>query len=95
MSVGFTTDKGTVDQRAGSLAWQLRSTLDQIQLMKAWLDAQADVVLTNLGYATADITLLRAAYTDLDNLRKVAHGLQAQPGASDFFFNAGKLTGLQ
>jgi hypothetical protein len=94
MGVGFPVDKGTLDQRVGSLAWQLRATFEQIQLVKGFLDAQSDAALTALGYSAADITLLRASYTDLDNLRKVALGLQAT-GASNFFFNAGKLTGVQ
>lgn len=95
MSVGLPVDKVKLDDRTGSLVWQLRETLTQCQNMKAWLDARSDAELTALGYTAADITLLRASFTDLDNLRKVARGLAAQPGANDFFFNAGKLTGLQ
>jgi hypothetical protein len=95
MSLGFPSDKTTVDQRVGSLAWNLRTTFDQVQTVKTWLDGKLDAELTGLGYSAAEVTLLRAAFTDMDNLRKVAHGLQAQPGASDFFFNANKLTGLQ
>jgi hypothetical protein len=95
MSVGFPSDKITVDQRVGGLAFNLRATLDQIQTVKTWLDSKLDSDLTGLGYSAAEVTTMRAAFTDMDNLRKVAHGLQAQPGASDFFFNASKLTGLQ
>jgi hypothetical protein len=95
MSVGYPTDKGTVDQRVASIAWQLRSTFDQIAIIKAWLDARTDPELSAIGYSAADITLVRAAYTDLDNLRKVATGQATQPATSDFFFNAKKLLGLQ
>jgi hypothetical protein len=95
MSVGFPVDKNTVDQRVGSLAWQLRSTFEQIAVVKAWLDSQTDAQLTALGYSAAEITLLRAAYTDLSNLGKIAHAQATQPAANDFFFNAGKLLGVQ
>lgn len=95
MAVGFPVDKNTIDQRVGALAFQLRSTLDQVQIVKVWLDGKLDSDLTALGYAAGDITVLRAAYTDLDNLRKVAHAQGTQAVANDFFFNAGKLTGVQ
>ena len=49
--------------------------------------------LVQAGYDLPTATLYVASYTDLANLYKVAHGQQAQPGASDFFFNARKLMG--
>jgi hypothetical protein len=99
MSVGYPADKATIDQRVGALAFNLRATLDQIQTVKTWLDSQTDAQLNNLGYSgsasSGDVQTLRNSFTDMDNLRKVARGLQAQPAASDFFFNAKNLTGLQ
>lgn len=97
MSLGLPADKNTIDNRAGTLVLTLRQVLDQCTTMKAWLDSQTDTQLgtSGIGYQAAEITTLRASFTDLDNLRKVAHGLQAQSPASDFFFNAGKLTGPQ
>jgi hypothetical protein len=50
-------------------------------------------LVANLGFATADATLLLNAYTDMASLSAVAHGQQAQPGASDFFWNAKLLMG--
>jgi hypothetical protein len=96
MSVGFPSDKAAIDQRVGSLVLNLRVTLDQCGTVKAWLDSQQpDSALTALGYTAGEVTILRAAFTDLDNLRKLAHAQATQPAANDFFFNAGKLTGLQ
>lgn len=95
MSLGLPSDKVTLDNRVGQLAWNLRTTLDQVQTVKLWLDGKLDSDLTGLGYSAAEVTTLRAAFTDLDNLRKVAHALATQPAANDFFFNANKLTGLQ
>jgi hypothetical protein len=80
-----------------SVRWHgsLRSTFEQIAVVKAWLDSQTDAQLTALGYSAAEITLLRASYTDLNNLGKIAHAQATQPAANDFFFNAGKLLGVQ
>lgn len=95
MSVGFPVDKVTIDQRAASLAWQLRSTFEQIALVKGWLDTQQDTDLQALGYSANDVAVLKSAYTDLNNLGKVAHGQQAQASANDFFFWAKNLLGVQ
>jgi hypothetical protein len=93
--VGFPTDKGTVDQRIASIAWQLRSTFEQVAVIKVWVDGKTDADLIALGYTQAEVDLIQAAYTDLDNLRKVAAGQQQQVGTNDFFFNAKKLLGIQ
>ena len=47
------------------------------------------------GMSSPGATLLIASFADITNLYKVAHGQQAQPGASDFFFNARSLLGPQ
>jgi hypothetical protein len=47
------------------------------------------------GMTTTDAGLYVATFGDLANLYKVAHGQQAQPGASDFFFNARQLLGTK
>jgi hypothetical protein len=95
MSLGFPTDKNTVDQRCAAVALNLRETLNQVANIKIWLDGQTDTALQNLGYSAGEVTTLRAAYTDLDNLRKVATAQGTQASANDFFFNAKKLLGLQ
>lgn len=46
------------------------------------------------GPAATDAGLLIASFADLQNLSAVAHGQQAQPAASNFFFNAAKLMGV-
>lgn len=92
--LGFPTDKNNIDSRAGYLALTLRDTFSGIVIFKAWLDTQQDTDLTGLGYTQAEVTLLRAAYTDLTNLNNIAHAQGTQPAASDFFWNAKHLTGL-
>jgi phosphoenolpyruvate carboxylase len=99
MSVGFPVDKNTVDQRLASLAWQLRNTFNEIATVKAWLDTQTDAQLVAIGYsgsATAgEVQIARTAYTDLNNLGKIAHAQATQATANDFFFWANKLLGVQ
>lgn len=92
--LGFPTNKLDVDSRAGQLALTLRDTFVQVVTFKAWLDTQTDAQLVTLGYAQAEVTLLRAAYVDLTNLNNIAHAQGTQPAASDFFWNAKHLTGL-
>lgn len=92
--LGFPTNKLDVDSRAGQLALTLRDTFVQVVTFKAWLDTQTDAQLIGLNYTQAEVTLLRAAYTDLVNLNNIAHAQGTQPAASDFFWNAKHLTGL-
>jgi hypothetical protein len=92
--LGFPTNKLDVDARAGQLALTLRDTFVQVVNFKAWLDTQSDAQLIALGYVQAEVTLLRAAYTDLLALSNISHAQGTQPAANDFFFNAKKLIGL-
>lgn len=51
-----------------------------------------------LGYTggeNGEVALLKSAITDLDNLRQVAQGSRVQPAASDFFWFARRLWGVQ
>jgi hypothetical protein len=65
---------------------------------------------TSRGFGTANLTaiftaagdpqasstagLIIASFADLQNLYAVAHGQQAQPAASNFFFHAANLMGV-
>lgn len=92
---GFTVDAGTINNRAGSLVVQLRQDLDAIKQFNAWLTdaATTDGYLQGVGVSAADITALRASFTDLMSLYNVSHGVSST-GVNDFFFNARHLTGV-
>jgi hypothetical protein len=96
MSVGISVQKVDVDGRAGGLVGQLWRNLDEVRRFKLWLDdgTHDDAFLTGLGYVAAEITVLRAAFTDLDKLRLISHAGAVQAATNDFFFNAKKLTGV-
>jgi hypothetical protein len=98
MSVGLPVDKGTLDQRAGSLAWQLRETFEQIQIVKDWLDATPDATLeaAPYSYSSGEVATLKSAFTDMSNLGKIANGSQGgQTAPNNYLFWAAKLTGVQ
>ena len=96
MSVGFPTTKNDVDNRAGQLVTRVRDALGDVVRFKAWLDSATttDAFLQGLGYSPADVTLLRASFTDLKKLSDVANAAATQSPASDFFFNAKQLAGV-
>ncbi len=55
------------------------------------------MVLTGLGVSAADLVIIRNSFADLggaSGLYAVAHGTFAPSGASNYFFNAKNLTGL-
>ena len=95
MSLGFPTDKASIDSWAPTVVVELRTAMDQVLRIKAWLDTQQTVDLTNLGYTSAEAALLVSAVTDLSNLVATARGQRTQPAQSNFFFNADKLTGIR
>jgi hypothetical protein len=66
-----------------------------VQTVKSWLDTKTDNELVALGYTSQEVATLKSAFTDLNKLARVANGLDTQAAASDFFFWADRLTGLQ
>lgn len=96
MSVGCSSLKGDFDSRAGSLATALRAALFNCQQFNALLQSSAwvDANLIALGYTQAEVTLLKAAFTDLTSLYNVAHSNGTVVANNDFFFSANKLMGV-
>ena len=92
---GFPTDKATIDANAGQVVLTLRDNLARAVRIKAWLDARTDVQLTALGWSSEEVAVLKSAFTDLAKLAQIADGQATQAAASDFFFFADRLTGIQ
>lgn len=86
-----------INSRAGTLARAAWDALDEVNKFKLWLDDadHTDTALgpTGVGVTSPDLVIIRASFTDLSNLYKVSHGLQAT-GVSNFFSNAKKLGGI-
>src|SRR6266702_7741448 len=100
MSVGYSATKTDFDSRAGQLATALRAALYNCQQFSQLLQSSqwTDSNLIALGYTQAEVTLLKAAFTDLGgtgiSLYNIAHGGALPGGPNDFFFNAKLLTGV-
>lgn len=92
---GFSTDKATVDAVAGQVVVTLRDNLARAVRIKAWLDARTDADLMAQGWTSDEVAVLKSAFTDLAKLAQVADGQAVQAQASDFFFWADRLTGIQ
>lgn len=95
MAVGWAQDKLAIDSQSGQLVFDIRESLRKVGEFKAWLDQYSDGQLEAKGYSAEDVALLRAGIFDMDKLRQVAFGQAQQVGNNNFFFNAGKLTGVQ
>ena len=100
MSVGRGLVKKDIDDRAAAVVEQVWGALNNASQMSAWLantNIITDTILTNLGYTSGEITLLRAAVNDIgsaNGLYGVAHGTKTQPAVNNFFFNAQQITGV-
>lgn len=98
MSVGLPRDKASLDSKAGSLISTLKETLRQCAAFSDMLsntnNFADDAALTALGYSGAEVTLLRGAFLDLKALNNVANNAATVTPTNDFFFRAGRLTGV-
>jgi len=98
MSIGYPITKATLDNTMGGLVVAVRDSLNAIVSFKATLDDTAilnDTFLGTLGYSGGEITTIRASFTDLKKLSDIARAAATQSPASDFWFNAKLLTGVQ
>lgn len=98
MSLGFPIGKADIDNKAGSLVVSVRDALDRCKQFNALLNntniVPNDAFLTGLGYTSGEVTILRAAFSDLNSLYNVSRAAGTVPSNNDFFFNAQKLTGV-
>jgi hypothetical protein len=95
MAAGYPVNRAVIDSRAGYIVKTLKDTLAQAVTLKGVLDGLNDAALTSMNYTTTEITELRNGIADISNLAATANGQRAQTPASDFFFNAKKLTGVE
>ena len=101
MSAGFPCTKSDFDSRAGGLATALRQDLAQWSAFCALLQGtpwSTDANMVALGYTAAEVTLLKAAATDLggtgNSLYRIANGLAFVGSANNFLFNSNQLCGV-
>lgn len=95
MSVGLTTTKADLDNRAASIALSLRTTMEQIKVFKTKLDTLTTTDLQGLGYSVSpdEAAILKSSFVDLDQLRTVYEGTGTRTPAYDYRTFAKLLTG--
>ena len=101
MSVGRGITKSDIDLRMASVVEQVWGALNIANQASLWLAntniIPSDTTLTNLGYTSGEVTLLRAAINDLgsaNGLYGVAHGTKTQATVNNFFFSGQQITGV-
>lgn len=95
---GYDVTAAIVNQRAGQLAQAGRDWADEVLVFKAFLDRYADGAALSAavpGLSQADATAIKNSFADLSNAVLTLRGQRAQSPASDFFFNAKLLIGVQ
>jgi hypothetical protein len=98
MSIGLTSTKSDIDNVAAAIAFDLRSVMDRISYMQAFLAGKTTQDLTDRGYTTSpvdEVAQLKSAFTDLDKLRTVYQGTATQATAYDFRTFVKFLTGAR
>ena len=94
MPVGIAVTKEQIDALSGSIARDIHRNiqrgLDLFQAMQDITDAQ----LTSLGYTTPEITDLRQALNDMQDLSKVYRGQIGLATPKDFRQSMRKIFGL-
>lgn len=101
MSVGFQATKTDFDSRAGQLVTALRLNLFSCSEFSKVLQGApwaTDANLVALGYTQAEVTLLKASFTDLggtgNSLYRIANGQAFVGSSNNFLFNANQLCGV-
>lgn len=81
----YSTDRNSLNNRAGDLFKTVDSTFLRVQQFKTFLDTIADATLISAyGYVQADIDVLRSALTDIEQLRTIYQGTVNLAVAKDF-----------
>lgn len=101
MSAGYPTTKGDFDSLFGGLATAIRLNLykwNQAYLLVTNAPWSTDANMTALGYTQAEVTLLKAAATDLGgagtSLYRIANGSASNAGLNNYLFNSNQLCGV-
>lgn len=103
MTIGLPLTKTNLDNIMGMEIGAVWTSLNVIGVRLLWLNDSAHntTFMGTLGYTGTEDTTIRAAYTDLDSLRQIAHATGTKGVATigqaaatnDFFFNAKALGG--
>lgn len=92
---GVRLTKDRIDDILGQALADVNASLNEAnRLRDDFLQPRTDQELIDLGYSVAEISTLRGAFGDMDQLVKIYRGNQALVDAKDFRSFAKKLWGL-
>lgn len=94
MSVGLAVTKAEIDTRAGDCARSFQRSFAQVVTLKAYLDATPDADLITLGYSQAEVTNLKTAVGELNQLMTIWNGTANLAVAKDFKVFVSRIWGL-
>ena len=94
MSVGLAVTKAEIDGRAGDCARSFQRSFQQVETLKKYLDATPDADLITLGYTQAEVTNLKTAVNELNQLMTIWHGTANLAVAKDFKVFISRIWGL-
>lgn len=93
MSIGLTVTKNQLDQDLGGASLALRNAFRRIQQLRHYLLITPDATLVSIGYVQAEVTTIKSAFADGDQLRQIFEGSLALPAAQDFRLNLDLVAG--
>lgn len=84
MAIGLNPSKAEIDTTCGVVARDLQTALDRVEAFKYWLDAKTDTNLTDMGYTSGEVAILRSAWADAAQLYTIYSGAANLASAKDF-----------
>jgi Cu/Ag efflux pump CusA len=84
-----------VNQALGTIARDVNSAIERVQPAQRFLQQNTDQeLIADYGMEQGDLDLLRAAFTDLNKLRRIYEGDDPLPAAQNFRVNVRRIIGL-
>lgn len=84
MSVGPNPSKLEIDSALGVVMTDLHMVMLRVVQLKFWLDGVPDADLTTLGYSSTDISNMRSAVADGNQIAGIFDGAATLAVAKDF-----------
>lgn len=93
MPVGATYTKDEINNTAGQIARQVFAAFESVEQFKVFLDTKPDADLIALSFTQAEVTLLKSAIGDLEQLSNIFLGQVNLASVKDFTTFAKQLIG--
>jgi len=94
MSVGLAVTKNEIDSRAGDIARGFQRHFKDVITIKAYLDATPDADLITMGYTQTEVTNLKTAVNEMNQLQTIFNGAANLAVAKDFKVFISRIWGL-